>query len=209
MLDLFSGTASVSRTFREAGWETTSLDRDLPADIRADVLEWDFREFQPGHFDFVWASPPCTEYSKAKTTGRRDLATANRIVERTLEIIEFLQPQAWILENPQTGLLKAQDFMKQLDYRDVDYCMYGFDYRKRTRLWGNLLWEPRPLCGGGGCGKVREGRHPQTAQKAGKRDWGQRNHRSQELYSVPPRLVQDIADAAARAAQDPPADSST
>ena len=42
MLDLFSGTGSVSTAFRAAGWETTTLDRDLPADIQADVMTWDF-----------------------------------------------------------------------------------------------------------------------------------------------------------------------
>jgi site-specific DNA-cytosine methylase len=194
MLDLFSGTASVSTAFRAAGWETTTLDRDLPADIQADIMTWDFEVCRPGHFDFVWASPPCTEYSRAKTTGTRDLATANEIVQRTLLIIRHLQPKAWVLENPQTGLLKQQRFMEPYDYVDVDYCTYGCDYRKRTRLWGTLSWQPRPLCAGG-CGKVVDGRHLQTAQKAGNRSLGQRNHSSRELYAVPKALVESIIDA--------------
>ena len=107
LLELFSGTGSVGEVFRERGREVVSLDRDMPADIRRDVMGWDFREaFDPGHFDFVWASPPWTEYSKAKTVGTRKLEESNAIVQRTLDIIRHLNPFAWALKNPQTGLLK-------------------------------------------------------------------------------------------------------
>ena len=43
MLELFAGTGSVGSVFREHGWEVISLDRDLPADIRCDILDWDYR----------------------------------------------------------------------------------------------------------------------------------------------------------------------
>ena len=29
--------------------------------------------------------------------------------------------------------------MYNLPYKDIDYCNYGMDYRKRTRLWNNIL----------------------------------------------------------------------
>ena len=97
--------------------------------------------------DIIWASPPCTEYSRAKTTGVRHIDYANSIVRKTIEIMNYFQPRIFFIENPQTGLLKEQDFMKDFDYYDVDYCKYGFEYRKRTRLWTNLKsWKPRPLC---------------------------------------------------------------
>ena len=38
MLELFSGTGSVGNVFRERGWDVTSLDRDMQADIKADIL---------------------------------------------------------------------------------------------------------------------------------------------------------------------------
>ena len=64
-----------------------------------------------------------------------------------LIFVFFVQPKYVIIENPQTGLLKDQEMMRDIIYDDVDYCKYGMPYRKRTRLWNNILyWVPRPIC---------------------------------------------------------------
>ena len=102
-----------------------SLDKYMEADIKTDFLDWNYKTYDPGDFDLIWASPPCTEYSVAKTTGIRQIEQANKIVQRTLEIIEYLQPTWFIIENPQTGLLKKQSFMADLPFDDIDYCKYG------------------------------------------------------------------------------------
>ena len=74
LLELFSRTGSVGEVFRERGWGVISLDGDLPADIRCGIMDLDYRAAYPtGHFYFIWASPPCTEYSKARTVGVRKL----------------------------------------------------------------------------------------------------------------------------------------
>ena len=72
LLELFSGTGSVGRGFRDKGWEVLSLDVDprSRADVLSNIMEWDYKQFAPGHFDCVWASPPCTEYSVARTTAK-------------------------------------------------------------------------------------------------------------------------------------------
>ena len=114
ILELFSGTGSVGNVCRRLGCTVTSLDRDLPADLQMDILDWDYTSLPPRSFDFIWASPPCTEYSVAKTVGVRKLEEANAIVQRTLEIINYFDPPYWIIENPQTGLLKNQPFMTNL-----------------------------------------------------------------------------------------------
>ena len=139
LLDLFSGTQSVTKQAVELGFEATCLDRDLEADIETDIMDWDYKQYEPKHFDVIWASPPCTEYSIAKTTGIRDIEGANNIVKGTLEIIEYFQPKSFMVENPQTGLLKNQDFMQHLNYNDVDYCQYLMPPSPlmQKRLWFN------------------------------------------------------------------------
>ena len=106
LLELFSGTGSVGRWAEAHGYSVTSLDI-LPksgATFTCDIMDWDYKQFAPGTFDVIWASPPCTMYSIARTTGPpRDIPAANRIVQRTLEIIEYFKPTYWTLENPDTG----------------------------------------------------------------------------------------------------------
>ena len=196
MLDLFSGTGSVGDVFRNAGWEVVSLDRDLPADYQTDILDWNYKEaYEPKHFQFIWASPPCTEYSIAKTVGIRKLAEANGIVERTLEIIEYFEPRFYVVENPQTGLLRKQPFMERLPFKDVDYCKYGKAYRKRTRLWNNIFsWCPRALCSKD-CGNVENGRHAETAQHHPHIGQSGKNYTQKQLYTLPPELVREILEA--------------
>ena len=89
LLELFSGTQSVGKVARELGYEEVCLDRDLDADIKCDIMDWDFKVFLPGAFDVIWASPPCTEYSRAKTVGVRTIEESNAIVQRTFDINDY------------------------------------------------------------------------------------------------------------------------
>ena len=208
LLELFSGTGSVGTIARSLGFNVISLDLKN-ADINCDILQWDYKQFDRNHFQFIWSSPPCTEYSKAKTTGIRNIEYANSIVLKTLEIIDYFGFPYFVIENPQTGLLKSQSFMNGLRFNDIDYCKYGFNYRKRTRLWNNLNnwkrdevpftssgWKPRPLCKKD-CGKVVNNKHIETAQRApsGKREnWCENyvKHKQEDLYKIPAELICEI-----------------
>ena len=144
LLEMFSGTGSVGKVAKDFGYNVVSLDLK-GALINTDILDWNYKDYEKGHFDFIWASPPCIEYSMAKTIGVRKIEEANRIVLKTIEIIKYFEPKYWFIENPQTRLLKKQEFMNEFDFNDVDYCKYGMPYRKRTRLWNNLnSWNSRP-----------------------------------------------------------------
>ena len=196
LLELFSGTGSVGLIAKSLGFNVISLDLKN-ADINCDILEWDYKQFDRNHFDFIWASPPCTEYSIAKRTGIRNIEYANSIVLKTIEIIEYFGWPYFVIENPQTGLLKSQPFMNGLRFNDIDYCKYGFNYRKRTTLWNNLdRWKPRSLCKKD-CGKVVNNKHIETAQRApsGKREnWGENyvKHKQEDLYKIPADLICEI-----------------
>ena len=76
LLELFSGTKSVGRVAEQLGYEVVSLDLK-DADINIDILNWDYHQYQPKHFDVIWASPPCTELSAALTTRPRNYELAD------------------------------------------------------------------------------------------------------------------------------------
>ena len=126
------------------------------------------------------------------TTRPRKIDEANQIVLKTLEIIEYLNPTYFVLENPQTGLLKEQTFMYGIPYKDIDYCKYGMPYRKRTRLWNNVFqWNPKPLCKKD-CGNVIGGSHIATAQRGPSKSAPNSHFTQNALYSIPEDLIYEI-----------------
>jgi C-5 cytosine-specific DNA methylase len=216
-LVLFKGTGSIDGALRRAGFAVDSLDllAKFEPTWAQDIMTWDFTHIAPETYDFIWASPPCTQYSRARTTGKpRDLAGADALVARALGVIDYLRPKAWLLENPQTGLLKTRQVVAGIPYVDVCYCRYNDGglpgYRKATRLWGSLPgFEPRPMCTRADpCplsrqdpaeGPAKRPRHPCSAQRRD-RD-GRALHAQTTLYGLPAPLTDAIARAAAARVQ--------
>ena len=190
--DICCGTKSVSNIWREHGHETLTLDQDprCGADICTDIMTCEYTNFGLDDPDFIWCSPPCTQYSIARTNAKtpRDLEGSDAMVQRCLDIIAYWRPKYWFIENPQTGLLKTREVVQGLNFKDVDYCMYGAPYRKRTRLWTNCTWTPRPLC--------IHTTHPMTAQKGPSKRFGELiqgdNCSLNTLHSIPHGLTMEI-----------------
>jgi len=201
LLDLFSGTHSVGKVARDLSYDVVSLDRDMSADIRIDVLHWDYTVYDPKHFDVIWASPPCQYFShmRAKNIGRfgytkesieQDLTDYGLpVLYKTLEIIDYFTPDLWFIENPQTGRMKHYI---DKPYYDVDYCMYGFDYRKRTRIWTNRLDFQPKLCNRH-CGFIVGNRHVMQVNS-----YGGSNNRTMR-YRIPEALVRELITASPHA----------
>ena len=200
LLELFSGTGSVGRPFRENNWQVTSVDLDnrYNPEINTDIMTWDYTAIKTP--DVIWSSPPCTQYSQARTVSRvTDFTTADVLVAKTLEIIKYFEIQnpnlKWFMENPNTGRLKTRPIVQDLPFCVLDYCQYGAPYRKRTRIWNNVGFIPRKICNFDCAAPKHLGRHffcaqrGTTVHKDGKRSKG---FRLDQLHALPEELCQDI-----------------
>ena len=94
LLELFNCTGSIKRVFERHGWSVCSVDNvesfnpTICTDIR-DVTEEGILFY--GYPDAIWASPLCTEYSRARTTAKtpRNLEFADSLVRKALEIASW------------------------------------------------------------------------------------------------------------------------
>ena len=205
-LEIFSGTKSVSRVAEALGWECISVDicprhwpticddiRNVEPHLRALNL------WEPGSFDFVWASPPCETYSTARTTGRggdpvtreEDMVKSDVLVAETLRILQHLDAP-FCVENPAMSRLWRRQVAQPLsDLRVlVSYCQYGFPYRKNTALAASFPLV-LPVCPGAGkCAQMVGKRHLEMAQRGGRA--GTATHTLDELHRIPEELVREI-----------------
>tara|TARA_R110000803_G_scaffold623_6_gene2168 strand:- start:2817 stop:3470 length:654 start_codon:yes stop_codon:yes gene_type:complete len=157
VLELFSGTGSVGKVCKEYGYDVLSIDLIMEADIQCDIMDFDYKQYPKDHFDIIWASPPCCSFSILQHCwkGRykningvstlfteemrlNDMLEGDKLVKKSIEIIEYFNPSLWFIENPKTGGLKSRDYMKDIPFYDVDYCKYAlWGYKKPTRIWTN------------------------------------------------------------------------
>ena len=190
---------ALRRRHRDADITTVDIDPATFPSLVADITKWTQENlpWPPGYFDIIWASPPCTEYSRAKTVGVRNLGAADRIVDAVMRIIEHLKPRAWFIENPR-GMLRDRPMMAALVHlrHTCTYCRYGAPYQKETDIWSNV---PLRLlhCMDSPCAVKRAcGYHLQTAQRgasAGGTVPGTKRH---QAYEPPPALMDYLINAA-------------
>lgn len=201
ILELFSGTGSVGKVAQQLGWDVVAVDISDElghVDILVDIMKWDYKTYPPKHFDIIWGSPPCATFSILQycTVGRNG-RTKEGIVQKMhsvgvpvlmklLEIIMYFQPSFWFIENPKTGRMK--EFLS-LPYYDVDYCRYGYNYKKPTRIWTNVIgFENKQCMGAGKCHAMVGNKH--VGKVAGTAD--SKAVPLNERYSIPQPLLEDL-----------------
>jgi hypothetical protein len=110
MLDLGAGLGGASEAFLQAGWDVVRIDNnpaleDVPEMKIIDILEGG-NHIVNGHFDFIWASPDCTDFSLAYNApgpmARREgkpFTPDTQLVEKMKAIIDYYNPEYWVIEN--------------------------------------------------------------------------------------------------------------
>lgn len=203
-LDLCCGTQSLKSVAELCGYEYIGLDINKTTDgkepnICCDLKEWDYKTYFETHTKptFIWFSPPCREYSQlnnARPNKICDISGSNEIVKKGIEIIQYCGCK-YVIENPDTSKLKKQDFMT-FNYAVVDYCAYGFAYRKRTRLWNNFNFMGNKCKGKGECPFMEGGRHiysiGNSSYKTNVRELNMEGTRLGQRYAIPKKLIKDI-----------------
>ena len=161
LLELFKGTGSIGKWCEKAhpDWDVVSLDilPKFKPTICSDIMDWDYKTYPTGYFDIIWASPECKVYStlqhslninrwgktreEAKANLEKTRREHDKYVLRVLDIIEYFKPAKWFIENPWNSNMKSIPQLKALKSYRFDYCRFGFDYQKPTRIWSNVNLE--------------------------------------------------------------------
>ena len=110
---IISGSGPIGKEFTG---EVVSVDIEGNPTHKVDIFDWDYTVYPQKYFDIVWASPPCVQYSMARTKAKlpRDLEGADRLVQRALNLIDYFAPRFWFIENPWTSLLRKRDVSSHL-----------------------------------------------------------------------------------------------
>jgi site-specific DNA-cytosine methylase len=201
ILELFSGTKSISKAFIARGHETFTIDNDQSTnpDMCIDVLNLKAEDIieKFGVPDIIWASPPCTTFSVASighhwTGGKgayipktQEAEIGKALAIKTIELIQQLKPRIWFIENPR-GVLRKMDFMYMLPKQTVTYCQYGDTRMKPTDIWTNYHNIGfKPMCKNGDSCHERAPRGSKTGTQ------GLKN--AQERGVIPEKLCEYIA----------------
>ena len=150
IIELFSGSGSMSKEFEARGWDIITVDNDpeLDASYPFDIMDIEKKEIdvwvQGRNTVFIWAGVDCSHFS-IMTAGKywHDSGVPKKdnkgveLLKKTLQIIEWAQPDFWIIENPR-GMMRTLSFMKNICRYEISYCQYGDIRMKPTDLFGLL-----------------------------------------------------------------------
>ena len=200
-IELFAGSRSFGKVAEKFGYEVISVDINSfeNIDYVVDILKFDYKkhDIKP---KVIWASPPCTYFSVASighhwhengTPKTKEAILGLKILNKTLEIIEYYKPDYFFIENP-VGKMRRK--IKGIDRTTVTYCSYGDTRMKPTDIWSNHIydmfnlegWRPLPQCFAGNvkCHHEAAPRGSKTGTQGLKNNY--------ERSKIPKKLLIDI-----------------
>ena len=167
VLELFKGGGSISKYWSQIHIENADnpnvnvisldIDEKYNPTICCDIMDFDYKQYPVGYFDIIWASPECKIFSqlqythintekskrKLKWNSKEELLEErkkhSKYINKTIEIIEYLKPSLYYIENPLSSSI--WNYIENKDYLEhyviVDYCRFGYDYQKPTKILTN------------------------------------------------------------------------
>lgn len=160
-IDLCSGLGGASEAFMNSpDWyviriENNPLLEDIPGSKLLDILEWPTwidsleKEIERMTLEVVWASPPCTDFSRAYSAPAPRAERAGdsfepdmSIMLACLAIIDRLKPRFYVIENVQGALGAFTPHLGPLRQRVGPFYLWGrFPYIPIPPYWSHCKYE--------------------------------------------------------------------
>ena len=147
ILSLFDYTGNWSEPF-ENDYEVIKI--DIKNGI--DILSWDYKKIKKENVKGILAAIPCTDYavSGARWFKEKDIngttEKSQELVKKTKEIIDYFQPEFWVIENPvsrihtlNTWIGKPKMYFHPYEY--AHFSNQNEQYSKKTSLYGNFNYK--------------------------------------------------------------------
>lgn len=162
-IDLYSGIGGWSLGMAMAGvdvvasyewWDKANLTNQ--ENNRHSAVQIDIRTLRlsdlPKDIDIVVGSPPCTQFSFANRGGQGDIDDGLKDIAKFLEVVDFLRPKFWAMENvPRVAGIVEKEMQPggrlskyahlNPTIRVVDTCEWGVPQRRQRCIAGNIDFE--------------------------------------------------------------------
>jgi DNA (cytosine-5)-methyltransferase 1 len=159
-IDLYAGVGGWSLGLTMAGMEVvgsyewwgqanvTNLKNNCHKATEIDIRTLDLADL-PSGVEVVVGSPPCTQFSFANRGGSGDIADGLKDVAKFLEVVEYVRPRFWAMENvPRVaGILEKEladgGRLARFAYlapsiEIVDVCEWGVPQKRQRCIAGNF-----------------------------------------------------------------------
>jgi DNA (cytosine-5)-methyltransferase 1 len=159
-LDFYSGVGGWSLGLKMAGMDVVQSYEWWDKANRTNCInnghpteEVDIRKLPlallPGDIDIVVGSPPCVEFSFSNRGGSGDITDGLKDIEKFLEVVDFLKPEFWAMENvPRVASILAKELSPRGSLQKfnhlkpkihiVDVCDWGVPQQRKRCIAGNF-----------------------------------------------------------------------